>query len=121
MKACLTFSIRHRADPLHLCYGAEDGADAALREFARDIDSIQDGNTVFVVGTHADDSDACIGFLKRDFVSVERDSFDQDVRDKGADSPDAVEKAGLQGPHGCGGHVVEAATRIVKSAAVEEA
>lgn len=120
MKICLTFSIRHRADPLHLCYGAADGADSALREFAGDIDSIPDGNTVFVVGRRADDCDACIGFLKRDFVSVERDSFDQDVHD-GADSPDVEEKAGLQGPHGCCRHAVEAATRIVKSVAVEEA
>lgn len=81
MKTCLTFSIRHRSDPLHLCYGAADGADSALREFARDIDSIPDGNSVFVVGRHADECDAYIGFPKRDFVSVERDSFDQDLHD----------------------------------------
>ena len=120
MKTCLTFAIGNCERPLHLCYDSEDDAAKALREFARDIDSIPDAETVFVEGGRPDGRQTCVGFLKRDFLSIELDSFDDEEDD--ADESDApIEGETTFVPHvrEGAGLAVEAATKILNAAAEE--
>lgn len=117
MRTCLSFIVRHRSEPLHLCFEDRDSADRALREFTRDVDSISDGETVLIEGGRPDGREACVGFLKRDFVSVEKDSFEDEGDDGQTEAPVEDETKPLTDPDAGSGHALEAATNIVKAAA----
>lgn len=119
MKTCLTFAIRNGDKPLHLCYESEHDAVKALRGFAQDIDSIPDGETVFVEGDHPHGRVTCVGFLKRDFVSIQKDSFD-DEDDREEAQPSIGDESELIHYGTSAGHAVEAAKEIVKAVTTEQ-
>lgn len=121
MKTCLTFAIRNGERPLHLCYDSDSDAFNALREFARNIDSMPDGDSVFVEGARPNGKGAAVGFLKRDFVSIEKDSFDEGDDGDEMFAPAEDDATLVHDQHGDGGYAVESAMKILKTAATQEA
>ncbi len=120
MNTCLTFTLRHQSRPLHLCYDNDPAAEAALREFARNIDASADGQIVVVVSESAEGAKAQVGFLKRDFRSIEVDSLPDDDSEDAHEPPEDDETKGS--PHNAAGsgRALQAAVKIVRSAGRKE-
>jgi hypothetical protein len=136
MATCLYFVIHRQPQPLCLFFDITEDAVEALQEFARRIESAQ-GDTVILINCINEDHVRCLGFLKRDFISVELSFFadedngddnddddqDGDDDDDGGDDTgqpgpwDAIESDGLQSSSS--DRAVEAATMLLMAAARE--
>lgn len=67
---CLTFFVRHRKRPVHLCFDGKSEATEVLSEFCTDISRASDDELVVVHDQAA--------FLKRSFIAVEMDGVQDD-------------------------------------------
>jgi hypothetical protein len=77
---CLNLSIRYRKAPIHFCFSTHDEAQSALNSLTNAMGATGDGEIVL--------AQESVGFLKRNFVSVERIDFpDDDDDDRFAEPP----------------------------------
>lgn len=80
MNHCLTVVVRHRRNaPIHFCFDAPEQAVSVMERFARDIDRASNDELVFV--------NESAGFLKRDFISIEKHDTEDDEGDEAPDEP----------------------------------
>ena len=116
MTTCLDFAVRHRVTSLHLCFEIGNVAAQALKGFARDIEAACEDEVIFIQSISSG-HERCVGFLKRDFICVEKYSFNDEDDGDAAVPPDAEESDEPQGSGG--GRAVDAATMILKAKATK--
>ena len=115
MPTCFQIAVRHHPTGLHFCFRFPHAARVALDQFTKKIEYASEDELIVI-----DNGERCAGFLKRDFICVEKFNVpdDDDEDDDDVEPPSPKKRRKL--PRSRKVSPVDTATMILRNAQNDE-